>query len=134
LARSNLGKNERMRWLLLAFALGQLVLGLLLWLTPGFFHDSIGPYGARNDHYMADVATWYLALGAVALVALRREAWRIPVLALAFVQYALHSLNHLIDVGEAEPGWLGPANLVSLVLTTILLGAMLRSGRRAGAA
>jgi hypothetical protein len=36
-ARSDLGKDERMRWLLLAFALGQLVLGLLLWLTPGFF-------------------------------------------------------------------------------------------------
>ena len=61
-----------MRWLLLAFALGQLVLGLLLWLTPGFFHESIGAYGARNDHYMADVTTWYLALGAVALVA----CWR----------------------------------------------------------
>jgi hypothetical protein len=109
-------------------------LGLLLWLTPGFFYDSIGPYGARNDHYMADVATWYLALGAVALVALRRESWRIPVIALAFVQYALHSLNHLIDVGEADPGWLGPASLVSLALTTILLGAMLRSPRPAGTA
>jgi hypothetical protein len=65
-----------MRWLLLAFALGQLVLGLLLWLTPGFFHESIGLYGARNDHYMADVTTWYLALGAVALGGLRRESWR----------------------------------------------------------
>jgi hypothetical protein len=73
---------------------------------------------------MADVAAWYLALGAVALVALRRESWRIPVIALAFVQYALHSLNHLIDVGEADPGLARSANLVSLALTTILLGAM----------
>jgi hypothetical protein len=122
-----------MRWLLLAFALGQLVLGLLLWLTPGFFHDSIGPYGPRNDHYMGDVASWYLALGAVALVALRRESWRIPVLAFAFVQYTLHSINHLIDVGEADPSWLGPANLASLVLTTLLLGWMLRARQEAGA-
>lgn len=122
-----------MRWLLLAFALAQLILGLLLWLTPGFFYESIGPYGARNDHYMGDLASWYLALGAVALVALRYESWRIPVLALAFVQYALHSVNHLIDVGEADPSWLGPANLVSLVLTTLLLAWMLRSRPRVGA-
>ena len=119
-----------MRWLLLAFALGQIVIGLLLWGTPGFFYESIGPYGLRNDHYMGDVASWYLALGAVALVALRREFWRVPVLALAFVQYALHSANHLIDVGEADPSWLGPANLASLVLTTILLGWMLGMGPR----
>jgi hypothetical protein len=122
-----------MRWLLLAFALGQLVLGLLLWLTPGFFYESIGPYGPRNDHYMGDVASWYLALGVVALVALRRESWRIPVLAFAFIQYGLHSVNHLIDVGEAHPSWLGPANLVSLVLTTLLLGWMLRARQEAGA-
>ena len=122
-----------MRWLLLVFALTQLLLGLLLWLTPGFFFESIGPYGTRNDHYMGDLASWYLALGAVALLALRRESWRIPVLTLAFAQYVLHSLNHLIDVGDADPSWLGPANLVSLVLTTLLLGWMLRSHVEAGA-
>jgi hypothetical protein len=119
-----------MRPLVLVFGAAQIVLGLLLWLTPGFFYDSIGPYGPRNDHYRGDVASWYLALGGVALVAARREAWRVPVLALALVQYVLHSLNHLIDVGEADPGWLGPANLVSLVLTTVLLGWMLQSARQ----
>ena len=118
-----------MKPLLIVFAVGQLVLGALLWLTPGFFFDEIGPYGVRNDHYMGDLATWYLALGAVALVAVRHAAWRLPVLVLAFVQYALHSVNHLIDVGEAHPEWLGPANLVSLVLTCVLLGLMVRSER-----
>ena len=53
-----------MKILLAVFGAGQLVLGLLLWLTPGFFFDEIGPYGVRNDHYMGDLATWYLALGA----------------------------------------------------------------------
>ena len=118
-----------MKALLLVFALGQLVLGALLWLTPGFFFDEIGPYGARNDHYMGDLATWYLALGAVTLVSVSRAAWRLPVLALAFVQYALHSVNHLIDVSEADPEWLGPANLASLVLTCVLLGWMLNAQR-----
>jgi Na+-transporting NADH:ubiquinone oxidoreductase subunit NqrB len=97
-----------MRILLIVFALGQLLLGLLLWLTPGFFYDEIGPFGTRNDHYMGDVATFYLALGAVALVAVRRASWRVPVLALALVQYALHSLNHLIDIGESDPAGSGP--------------------------
>jgi hypothetical protein len=122
-----------MRALLAVFAAGQLLLGALLWLTPGFFHDEIGPYGVRNDHYMGDLATWHLALGAAAFVAVRRQAWRVPVLALAFLQYALHSLNHLIDVGEAEPEWLGPANVVLLALVTVLLAWMLQSERRAAA-
>ena len=119
-----------MQILLAVFAVGQLVIGLLLWLTPGFFFEEIGPYGVRNDHYMGDLATWYLALGGVALVAVRHASWRLPVLVLAFAQYALHSVNHLIDVGEADPEWLGPANLVSLVLGTVLLGWMLNVERR----
>jgi hypothetical protein len=118
-----------MRVLMIAFAAGQLVLGLLLWLTPGFFYEEIGPYPPRNDHYMADVATFYLALGVATLVAVRRKSWRVPVLALALLQYALHSLNHLIDIGASEPSWLGPANFVSLLLTTALVAWMLRQER-----
>jgi hypothetical protein len=116
-----------MRALLIVFAAVQVLIGAGLWLTPGFFYEEIGPYGSRNDHYMADLATWYLALGAAALVAVRRTRWRVPVLALAFIQYALHTVNHLIDVSEADPDWLGPANFVSLLLATLLLGWMLRS-------
>jgi hypothetical protein len=116
-----------MRLLLIAFAAVQLILGLLLWLTPGFFYDEIGPFGPRNDHYMADVATWYLALGAATLVSVQRVSWRVPVLALALVQYALHALNHLIDIDDADPSWLGPADFVSLSLTAMLLAWMLRT-------
>src|SRR4051794_41370097 len=110
-----------MKTLLLVFAVAQLVLGALLWLAPGFFFDEIGPYGVRNDHYMGDLATWYLALGALALVSVRRAAWRLPVLTLAFIQYALHSVNHLIDVGHAHPKWLRPAHFASLFATRLLL-------------
>jgi hypothetical protein len=66
----------------------------------------------------------------VALASIKRVSWRVPVLMLAFAQYALHSLNHLIDVGQADPSWLSPANLVSLVLATVLLGLMLQAERR----
>jgi hypothetical protein len=119
-----------MKALLLAFAAVHLVIGALLWLAPGFFFEEIGPYGARNDHYMGDTATWYLANAAAVLVAVRRPAWRVPVLLLTAVQYALHSFNHLLDVGEADPSWLGPGNLVALVLATALLGWMLREAAR----
>jgi hypothetical protein len=118
-----------MKTLLIAFAVAQLVLGVLLWLTPGFFFDEIGPYGERNDHYMGDLATWHLALGAATLVAVRRVSWRVPVLALAFAQYALHAVNHPIDVGEADPDWLGPVNFVALALATALLAWMLAAQR-----
>jgi hypothetical protein len=119
-----------MKTLLIAFAAFQVVIGALLWLAPGFFFEQIGPYGTRNDHYMGDLATWYLASGAALAVSVRRESWRLPVLFLVAVQYALHSLNHLIDVGETDPGWLGPANLVSLGLATLLLLGMLREAAR----
>jgi hypothetical protein len=115
-----------MRPLLIAFGVVQLVLGLLLWLTPGFFYDQIGPFGARNDHYLADVATFYLAVGGVTLASVSRTSWRVPVLTLALVQYSLHALNHLIDIGESDPSWIGPADFISLTLTAVLLGWMLR--------
>jgi hypothetical protein len=115
-----------MRILLIVFALTQLVLGVLLWLFPGFFYDEIGPFGPRNDHYMGDLATFYLALGAVGLASVRQVSWRVPVLSLALVAYALHSLNHLIDVGEADPSWVGPADLALISLSTLLLAWMLR--------
>jgi hypothetical protein len=112
--------------LLLGFGLVQIALGLALWLMPETFFEEVGPYGVRNDHYMADLATFYLALGAASLVAVVRAGWRVPVLAVALVQYVLHSLNHLIDIGEADPGWLGPANLIALAATAALLGWMLK--------
>ena len=115
-----------MRVLMIVFAVTQLVVGLLLWVTPGFFYEEVGPFGPRNDHYMGDVATFYVALGIVGFLAVRRVTWRVPILALAVVAYALHSLNHLIDVGEADPSWLGPADLVLVFLSTLLLGWMLR--------
>ena len=53
-------------------------------------------------------------------------------LALAFAQNTLHAFNHLLDVGEADPGWLGPVNLASLVLASLLLAWMLNAERERG--
>lgn len=122
--------KERLGTMFALFGAGNLALGALMAAAPKVFFEEIGPYGARNDHYTRDTATFYLALGAVALVAWRRPSWRVPVAAFALIQFALHSGNHLIDVGKADPEALGPINLVSLTLTAGLLAYMLRAALR----
>lgn len=119
-----------MKTVLVAFAALQLLTGALLWLTPGFFHDEVGPFGPRNDHYMGDLGTWYLSLGFLVLAAVHRPGWRRPVLALALLQNGLHAFNHLLDVGEADPRWLGPVTLVSVALLTGLVALMLNETRK----
>lgn len=107
-------------------------LGLLMAVSPGTFFDLIASYGTQNDHYIRDTSTFYLAMGVVQLLAVRRSSWRIPVLAFTALQYALHVVNHAIDVGETDPGWMGPANLVSLAAVTVVILVVLRSARRTG--
>lgn len=118
---------KRVGPLLLLFGVAQLGLGLLMAASPGTFFDQIGPYSPRNDHYIRDVSSFYLALGAVAIVAWRRPSWRVPVLAFSLLHFVFHSVNHLVDIGEADPEVLGPINLASLVVTAALLGWALRA-------
>ena len=116
--------------LLVVFGVTQLALGLFLVAAPGAFFDAIGPFGTRNDHYMRDLATFYIALGVAGLVAVRRPGWRVPVLALATIEFVLHAINHLADIGEADPKWNGPATFAAVAASAVLLGWMLRVAAR----
>ncbi len=119
--------------MLLTVGVAQLLPGLLAFLAPGAFYDAIGPYPPENDHYIKDVGTWQIALGVAALSAVRRDpAWRTPVLALLTLQYALHAISHLIDVGEPDPAWQGPFALIGLSLAAVLLAGLVvkERGRR----
>jgi hypothetical protein len=118
-----------LRPLLALLGVYHLLLGIVMVVAPRTFFDELAHYGAYNDHYIRDVASFYLALGAVLLVAAARVSWQVPLLAFATLQYALHALNHLWDVADADPGWLGPANLAALVLIGVLTGWLLRGGR-----
>ena len=104
----------------------QLAQGALMVVAPRTFFDQIGPFGAYNDHYVRDAATWSLALGAVFLAAAARPRWRAPVLLFAAVQFALHTINHLVDVGDAEKAGVGVFDVVSLGALTALLVVLLR--------
>jgi hypothetical protein len=108
----------------------QLLLGLFQAAAPGRFYDAIADFGARNDHFLRDVATYYLASGLALAIAARRPSWRAPVLAVVGLQYALHTLNHLLDVGDADPSWVGPFDFVSLAIGTALIGWLYREASK----
>ena len=91
-----------------------LVTGLFMVVDPAGFVDSIGPFGEVNDHYVRDVASWTLAYAAVLFVAAGNASWRVPVLGFGIAQSALHIVNHLVDIGDADPGWVGWFDAVAL--------------------
>jgi hypothetical protein len=104
------------------FGVYHLALAALMAFAPHTFFAKIGPFGLRNDHYIRDVATYNAAIGAGLLVSIRRRSWRVPLLAVTTVQFALHSLNHLIDIGAANPSWTGYFDFFSLAISTVVLG------------
>jgi hypothetical protein len=115
---------------LAAFAAIQLGLALFMVLSPHGFYIDIGPFGAFNAHYVRDVASFYGAIGVGLLVALRHPGWRVPVLALTTIQYGLHSVNHLLDIGKAHPAWNGWFDFFSLAAATVLLAWLWRVASR----
>jgi hypothetical protein len=122
-----------MRQALFLLAAVQLFLGAFLVVAPGTFVDKLANYGSgADDHFLRDVGTFYLAMGTGLLLAVRRPSWRVPVLFLVTLQYALHTANHLVDIGDADPGWLGPFNFFSLLLLTFVTGWVLAGAARLG--
>lgn len=122
--------ETRLRQTFVFLGVTQLALGAFQAIAPGPFFDAVADFGPRNDHYLRDVSTLYLALGITLLLAAGRPAWRVPVLTFATIQYALHALNHLIDIGDADPSWVGPFDFVSLTLFAFLLAYVLRDAAR----
>jgi hypothetical protein len=114
----------------LAVAGAQLATGAVLALAPGAFYDAVANFGARNDHDLRDMAAFYVASAVVLAIAAGRPSWRAPVLALVGLQYALHALNHLVDAGGSDPGWVGPLDLVTLAAGAVLVLALYRSAAR----
>jgi hypothetical protein len=72
-------------------------------LAPTSFDAWVAPLGVRNEHLLRDLATVSVALGVAALLAATRPTWRVPVLAITLLQFTLHTLNHLLDIGHELP-------------------------------
>ena len=120
-------KRHALRPVLALLGAYHLALGVTMVIAPRTFFDQIAHYGAYNDHYIRDVATFYLALGIVLLIAVARASWQVPLLTFALLQYGLHVLNHLWDVADGEPAWIGPANVAALGLIAVVIAWLLRS-------
>lgn len=103
--------------------LANAALGLVMLLAPGWVYESIATFQPRNDHFVRDYATIHVALAAGFLAAARRPAWRGAVLLVAVVQYALHTANHVYDLGYPEERWVGPvtAGLLAAGLVVLLV-------------
>jgi hypothetical protein len=119
-----------LRLILLALAATQLAIGLWLAVDPGSFYDALADFGPRSDHALRDTAAFYLAAAIALFLAADRPAWRVPVLAVVGLQYGFHAVNHLIDVGDSDPSWVGWFDLVSLMA----VGAVIAYALRAAAA
>jgi hypothetical protein len=116
--------DARLRTILLVAAVYHLLLGAFMFFAPGAFYDSLGKFPPENHHYIKDVSTFYIALGVVFFVSVRRRSWRTPVLVFAALEYALHAINHLIDVSKAETDFTGWFDFFSLALVTLILAAL----------
>jgi hypothetical protein len=106
---------------LLVAAAAQLLPGIVAAVAPGAFYDAIASYPPENDHFIRDLGSWQIALGALALLAARRPGLRAPVLLVLALQYALHAISHIVDVGDTDPAWQGPAALVLQLLGAAVL-------------
>ena len=104
-----------------------IALALFMAVAPHAFYAKVGPFGVRNDHYIRDTATFSAAIGIGLLIALRRPSWRVPMLAVSTVQFALHAVNHLVDINKAHPSWNGYFDFFSLAAATLALAWLLRA-------
>ena len=102
----------------------QLLPGLLAFLAPAAFYDLLAPFPPENHHILRDVGSWQIALGLGALVAIRVPSFRVPMLGLLTLQLTLHAISHLIDIDDADPSWLGPAEFVALAGGALLIGGL----------
>jgi hypothetical protein len=111
---------------LAAFALINILTALFAVADPEGFYDAVGPFGAYNDHYIRDAAgAMQGSLGVAMAIAVFRRSWRIGVLGYALLQFAFHAVNHLVDIGDADPESIGVVDFVSLAVGAGVLGWLL---------
>ena len=111
------------------FAAVHLAVALLGLSDPGFFHDTMATFDARNDLLVREISVVYLVTGVGMLVALGRKSWRVPVLIVALVHYCGHGLSHALDAGQADPAWVGSAMPGLIFAGAVVLGAVTYASR-----
>ena len=120
------------RILLIVVGVTQLATGITALVAPDTFYDVLAGYPPQNDHFLMDLGSWQITLGAIALYGSTRPDWHVPLLGLLALQYALHLIPHIIDVNDSEEDWQGPFAVVAQALGAVLLaGAFVIERRKA---
>jgi hypothetical protein len=119
------------RAVLLVVGVSQLAVGVLAFFAPGAFYDLIASYPPENGHFLKDIGSWNVALGAIALYGAGRPDWHVPLLGFLALQYGLHTVSHIIDLNEAEEDWQGWFALLTQGLGAIVLSALFLRERAA---
>ena len=122
--------ESNMRTALGILGVTQLAIGVWLALGPNSFVDNIAPYGPADHHFLRDLATFQAGIGIALLAAVGRPSWRVPILFTALAMNALHTINHLFDIGGTDPSWLGYVNFVSLLLLTGAYAFLIQESQR----
>jgi hypothetical protein len=105
---------------LVAYGVYSTFVGLWMIVAPDLLFDTVGGFGARNGHYIFDLAGFELPLGLLYFAAVRWPSWRVPTLAFATLHYVMHSISHLMDIGNATPAWAGPLVFAVVATGTVL--------------
>ncbi|HYR14939.1 MAG TPA: hypothetical protein VEQ67_12065 [Mycobacterium sp.] len=113
--------------ILIVFGVYSVLLGVFMFVAPGTFFDTLGNFGARNDHYIFDNATFEFPLGLMMLAAARWSSWRVPALAFATLHWGLHALSHLVDPHHGAGESIGMLEAGGLVVSTAFLAIALRA-------
>jgi hypothetical protein len=113
--------------ILIVFGAYSVFLALFMLVAPGTFFDTLGTFGARNDHYVFDNASFELPLGLMLLAALRWPSWRVPALAFGTLHWGLHALSHIIDPHHAAGESIGWLEAAGLVVSTVFVAIALRA-------
>jgi hypothetical protein len=111
---------------LAAFALINIITALFAVIDPQGFYDAVGPFPPYNDHYIRDAAgAMQGSLGVAMAIAVFRRSWRVGVLGYAVLHFAFHAVNHLVDIGDADPESVGVVDFVGLAIGALTLGWLL---------
>jgi hypothetical protein len=112
-------------------ALGVVFVGLGAWAGghSGSFTDVLADFGPQNDHLVHDFGAASVAIGAALLIAALEPSWRTPILAVAALWNGLHTVSHVVDLGEAASTAVAVTEVLLLAGATALLTALAWSAR-----
>jgi hypothetical protein len=115
---------------LVGFGLYLVSVALFIVVAPRAFFDTLGPFDRFSQHYLQDPAAFEGALGVGLLMAAARPSWRVPLLIVAGLHFSFHAISHGVDIGDADPTWVGPAEFAGLVVASVILFALARVAAR----